>query len=54
MADKPQTIDKPGDNTGNTDEKKDYSLKGSFISVLILGAFIVLSWGGVYAIFITR
>lgn len=42
------------ENTNETEEKKEYSLKGSFISVLILGAFLILSWAGVYTIFITR
>ncbi len=32
----------------------DKSLKGTFISVLILGAFIILSWAGVYFIFLSR
>lgn len=50
MVDERQTPIKPED----TSEKKDYSLKGSFVSVLILGIFIILSWGGVYAIFIMR
>ena len=54
MTDKPHTIDKSDGHANETEEKKDFSLKGSFISVLILGAFIVLSWAGVYAIFITR
>lgn len=30
------------------------SLKGAFVSVLMLGSFIFLSWMGVYYLFISR
>ncbi|WP_091163775.1 cytochrome c oxidase subunit 2A [Paenibacillus sp. 1_12] len=32
----------------------DESLKGTFVSVLLLGAFIAVSWIGVYVLFIAR
>lgn len=50
MIDERQTPITPDD----TKKKKDYSLKGSFVSVLLLGFFIIISWAGVYAIFIMR
>ncbi|MFZ3590536.1 cytochrome c oxidase subunit 2A [Bacillus sp. DJP31] len=34
--------------------EKESNLKGTFVSVLLLGAFIVLSWITVYALFIQR
>ncbi|WP_208591013.1 cytochrome c oxidase subunit 2A [Gracilibacillus suaedae] len=34
--------------------KKDNTLKGTLISVLLLGAFILISWFIVFAIFISR
>ena len=30
------------------------SLKGTFVSVLLLGAFIVISWFAVFGLFISR
>jgi hypothetical protein len=33
---------------------KDSHLKGTFISVLILGGFIALTWLGVFILFIVR
>lgn len=37
-----------------TEEKKEYSLKGTFISVMLLGVFIIVSWAGVFALFQLR
>lgn len=37
------------------DEKKEsHSLKGTFISVMLLGIFLLVSWFGVYALFLVR
>jgi hypothetical protein len=33
---------------------KEHSLKGTLVSVLLLGGFIALSWLGVYILFINR
>lgn len=35
-------------------ETEGTSLKGTFISVMLLGCFLIISWIGVYALFITR
>lgn len=35
-------------------EEREVDLKGSLTSVLIMGAFILLSWLGVWYLFITR
>ncbi|MUK87308.1 cytochrome c oxidase subunit 2A [Ornithinibacillus sp. L9] len=35
-------------------EKETPSLKGTFISVMLLGLFLVLSWAGAFALFISR
>ena len=34
--------------------EKEKNLKGTFISVLLVGGFIVLSWTGVYLLFMNR
>lgn len=34
--------------------KADPSLKGTFVSVMILGALIILSWFGVFELFMNR
>lgn len=36
------------------DRKEEPSLKGTFASVMLLGAFIVLTWALVFALFIAR
>ncbi|SES79586.1 hypothetical protein SAMN05216389_102208 [Oceanobacillus limi] len=35
-------------------EKESPSLKGTFISVMLLGLFLVLSWVGAFMLFISR
>jgi len=35
-------------------KKEEPSLKGAFASVLILGAFILISWLGVFALYLIR
>jgi hypothetical protein len=35
-------------------QKKEYSLFGTFLSVLMLALFLILSWFGVYYLFIQR
>lgn len=37
-----------------TTPKTESTLKGTFISVLLVGAFILLLWAGIYALFLTR
>lgn len=37
-----------------TSEKKEVSLKGTLFSVMFLGGFIIISWVGVYALFLSR
>lgn len=34
--------------------REETSLKGTFVSVMLLGAFIVISWIGVYMLFLNR
>ncbi|HWO75134.1 MAG TPA: cytochrome c oxidase subunit 2A [Bacillus sp. (in: firmicutes)] len=36
------------------DTEKEKNLKGTFISVLLVGGFIVLSWAVVYLLFMNR
>ncbi|MET3695861.1 hypothetical protein SAMN05877753_102610 [Bacillus oleivorans] len=38
----------------NPEIEKEKNLKGTFISVLLVGGFIVLSWAGVFSLFINR
>ncbi|WP_256759921.1 cytochrome c oxidase subunit 2A [Cohnella sp. WQ 127256] len=33
---------------------KEESLKGTFVSVLLLGAFLLLTWLGIFILFISR
>lgn len=35
-------------------ENKSPSLKGTLIAVILLGIFIIISWFGVYALFLSR
>lgn len=37
-----------------TDKAEETDLKGTFISVGILGLFIIVSWAGVWYLFISR
>ncbi|HLQ71792.1 MAG TPA: cytochrome c oxidase subunit 2A [Bacillota bacterium] len=40
--------------TSETSEKREFSLKGTLFSVMFLGGFIIISWFGVYALFLSR
>ncbi|WEK54880.1 MAG: cytochrome c oxidase subunit 2A [Candidatus Cohnella colombiensis] len=49
--------DEPG--AAKPEDKKpvnpeEHSLKGTFVSVMILGAFLIVSWLGVFMLFIDR
>lgn len=35
-------------------EPKEHSLKGTFVSVLLLGAFLAIAWAGIFILFISR
>lgn len=35
-------------------KKQEPSLKGTFVSVMLLGAFILLSWIGVFVLYLVR
>lgn len=35
-------------------KKESMSLKGTFISVMLLGIFLIISWFGIYALFLSR
>jgi flagellar basal body-associated protein FliL len=42
------------DEVQEASEKEKPSLKGTFISVMILGVLIIISWVGAFALFISR
>ncbi|WP_239618283.1 cytochrome c oxidase subunit 2A [Cohnella mopanensis] len=48
-----RTAAKPQD-TSSAPETKEQSLKGTFVSVLLLGAFLALVWIGIFVLFIAR
>lgn len=35
-------------------DSTEVNLKGTFVSVMILGAFLIVSWVGIYILFISR
>lgn len=37
-----------------TQENKEVDLRGTFLSVMLLGGFIIVSWAGVWALFMYR
>ncbi|WP_139488711.1 cytochrome c oxidase subunit 2A [Brevibacillus dissolubilis] len=49
-----QTQQKVKKTQPKTQPNQEPSLKGTFISVLLLGAFIVATWFGVFNLFINR
>ncbi|MBD3919630.1 cytochrome c oxidase subunit 2A [Paenibacillus sp. PR3] len=51
---RPQAKQKSGALTKAELDKKEPGLSGTFVSVLILGAFIAISWIGVFVLFIAR
>jgi hypothetical protein len=52
LAMQPQTVKKPDENKQVNTESD--SLKGTFASVLMLGAFIVICWFAAFALFLNR
>src|SRR5690625_3370463 len=38
----------------NVPEKSGIDLRGTFISVMLLGGFIIISWLGIYLLFLSR
>lgn len=40
--------------TRNVPQKKEESLKGTLVSVFLLGGFLILTWVGVFALYMTR
>ncbi|WP_099158317.1 cytochrome c oxidase subunit 2A [Virgibacillus ndiopensis] len=46
--------DLPKKNKHSSLQKEDPNLRGTLISVLLLGTFIAVSWFGVFAIFVSR
>jgi|GEM_PF-837475 hypothetical protein len=51
---RPHAKQKSGALTKAELDKKEPGLSGTFASVLILGAFIAISWIGVFVLFIAR
>jgi len=37
-----------------SEDKETHSLKGTLIAVILLGIFIIISWFGIYALFLSR
>lgn len=37
-----------------SEENKEVDLRGTFLSVMLLGGFIIVSWAGVWALFMYR
>ncbi|QMV40762.1 cytochrome c oxidase subunit 2A [Cohnella cholangitidis] len=48
-----RTAAKPNE-TSSAPDSKDQPLKGTFVSVLLLGAFLALVWIGIFLLFIAR
>jgi hypothetical protein len=42
------------DNPGVSPEEKEPELKGTFASVMLVGAFIVITWIGAFSLFLSR
>ncbi|MGM8211578.1 cytochrome c oxidase subunit 2A [Virgibacillus sp. W0430] len=42
------------DRSKEAHEKQETAFKGTFISVMILGLFLIVSWVGVWALFLSR
>ncbi|WP_203245892.1 cytochrome c oxidase subunit 2A [Sporosarcina beigongshangi] len=40
--------------SNSTEMDAEVSLKGTFISVMLVGIFILISWFGLYALFLSR
>ncbi|MUV39816.1 hypothetical protein JNUCC1_03700 [Lentibacillus sp. JNUCC-1] len=36
------------------EKQEEKSLKGSFVSVMILGVFLIVSWAGVWMLYLSR
>jgi len=52
MSDRKSAV-KPHDNR-SAPEAKEPSLKGTFASVMLLGAFLAITWIGVFILFVAR
>ncbi len=48
-----QSVSKPREGHSEP-EKKELSLKGAFASVMLLGAFLAITWVGVFILFVAR
>lgn len=48
-----RTASAPGENS-SAPEAKEPSLKGTFASVMLLGAFLAIAWIGVFILFVAR
>jgi len=42
------------DNKQSPKQQDEQSLKGTFVSVMLLGGFIALSWLGIFILFVSR
>lgn len=40
--------------TQNRHEETRFDLRGTFIAVMLLGVFIIVSWFGIYALYLSR
>ena len=47
-------MSKPMKRQDTVDEKEEVNLKGTLFSVSILGLFIIISWIGVWALYVVR
>ncbi|MDP5274869.1 cytochrome c oxidase subunit 2A [Chengkuizengella axinellae] len=50
----PETKKMGASKTAKKTEQEGHSLKGTFVSVMLLGAFILISWLSVFLIFLFR
>ncbi|MFB9277986.1 cytochrome c oxidase subunit 2A [Cohnella cellulosilytica] len=48
-----QSVSKPQEGHAEP-ERKEQSLKGAFASVMLLGAFLAITWVGVFILFVAR
>ncbi|GIP39082.1 hypothetical protein J31TS4_23620 [Paenibacillus sp. J31TS4] len=50
----PHKKDVPAKAASRTSGETESSLKGTFAAVLLLGGFIILTWAGVFLLFLAR
>jgi len=48
-----RSVSKPHEDH-SAPESKEHSLKGTFASVMLLGAFLAITWIGVFILFVAR